>query len=107
MGVMHESSAQETKHLLRENIRLTRENNKLLHKLWRAKVTGFWTKILFYALIIGIPWYIYQQYVASYIKQLHNSYNELYDTVEEVNELRQTLPAAVFRQFQDSGEQVE
>jgi hypothetical protein len=92
---------QEIEDLLRENVRLTRENNHILHKLWRAEVTGFWTKVVFYALIIGVPVFIYQFYLQGYVQQLQKTYDSMRGTVEQVKQLPplESLPAAVISRF--------
>ena len=100
---------EELEGLLRENTRLVRENNKLLHKLWRAEVTGFWTKVLFYVLLIGVPVVIYQYYFEGYVEQMRKTYDSLRDAAEELQNIPplNTLPAAVVGQFQKRDDAVE
>lgn len=93
---------QDIEDLLRENVRLSRENNQILHKLWRAQVTGFWGKILFYALIIGVPVFVYQFYLQGYVAQLRTTYDTMRDAAEQVKQMPsiEDLPAAVINRFQ-------
>lgn len=71
----------ETQELVQENIRLTRENNRLLKKLWRAEVFGFWSKVLFLAIMIGVPVFVYRYYLADYVQDMQNMYQEIRDGV--------------------------
>jgi hypothetical protein len=78
--------------LLRENNKLLQENNKILKKMNRARVLGFWSKIIFYALIIGIPFFIYKYYLEDSFHSLINAYTDLQAEVAEIKELKDKLP---------------
>lgn len=68
---------QTTEDLLRESIRLGRDNNRLLKKLWRAQVTTFWARLLLIAVFIGVPVYIYRVYFNDYVIQMQDAYQQL------------------------------
>ena len=78
--------------LLKENNKLLHENNKLLKKINRARVLSFWSKIVFYALIIGIPYLIYKYYLEESFNDLMGAYADLKTEVSEVKELTEKRP---------------
>ena len=71
---------EETQELVKENIRLTRENNRLLKKLWSAEVMSFWSRLFFIAIMIGLPVLIYKYYLADTV----GSIKELYKDVQAI-----------------------
>jgi predicted acyl esterase len=103
---MNENQGQDIEELLHENLRLAEENNRLLHKLWRAEVTSFWSKILFYVILVGVPVFVYQYYLDGYVQQMRSTYDSLRTTAEQVKNLPpiESLPAAVIKQFGGSQE---
>lgn len=78
---------EETQDLIKENIRLTRENNRLLRKLWRAEVLGFWSKMLFIAIMVGVPVLVYRYYLADVVTDLWNTYQGVLRGVEDISQL--------------------
>ena len=50
--------------LQRENNRLVQENNLILRRMQRNARLGFWFRILWLTLLIGIPVFLYMQFVA-------------------------------------------
>ncbi len=95
--------------LMRANLELARENNEMLHSLRRAQVVGFWIKVLMYALVIGVPVFVYQYYLQGYVQQMRTNYSTMLDTVEKVRALPpiESLPAAVLHRFQSEQDTVE
>jgi|GEM_PF-2067046 len=73
--------------LLKKNIRLTRENNKLLRKLWHASVFGFWSKVLFTAILIGVPFLLYQYVLVNYVNQARSTYQGFVEKLNQFKEL--------------------
>jgi hypothetical protein len=49
----------EIKRLLTQNAELIKENNVLLKKLHRNSVIGIWLRIVWYGLLIGLPFVLY------------------------------------------------
>lgn len=49
--------------LLEENLRINKENNKMLHKMRRAVWWGVLWKIIVWAIILGFPLYLYYAYL--------------------------------------------
>jgi len=69
--------SQEPEELIRENIRLTKENNRLLKKLWKAEKWGFWSRVIIFAIIIGLPVLVYQYYLSDVLTDLQGVYREI------------------------------
>jgi hypothetical protein len=74
----------QTQELIKENIRLTRENNRLLRKLWRVEVFSFWSKILFIIIMIGVPLLIYQYFLADVLHDTLDTYQSLMSSAEHI-----------------------
>lgn len=81
----------QTEKLIRENARLTKENNRLLKKLWRAEVFGIWSKVLFAAILIGVPVLIYQYYLSDVIVDLRAMYEGIQQDIDQVKNLSESF----------------
>lgn len=86
---MHSDEDVDIKELLKVNMRLTRENNKLLKKMRRAEVLSFWSRIIFFLIISGSAYYAYQYYVRDYVIQMQDMYEGLQEGVDTVK----TIPS--------------
>jgi hypothetical protein len=69
-----------------ENLRLVKENNRLLHKLHRAQVFSFWSRIIFLLFVIGAPFFLYQYYLKEYIDGAFEAYGVLREDVTGLTE---------------------
>jgi len=78
---------QEHEALLRENLRLTRENNKLLKRMHRAHVIDVWFRVLFLLIAVGAPIFLYQYYLEDYVKNAWTTYKELKEDINNVSNL--------------------
>ncbi len=56
--------------LLRENVELNKQNHQLLRKLYRHDMIGFTVKILWFAIIIGLPLAAYHYFLAPYFSAI-------------------------------------
>jgi len=79
--------------LVNENLRLTRENNKLLRKMHRAQVWATIFKVLWLAVLIGVPIWFYLSYVEPYMQQVMTTYNEMQAQVDGLKEIESKLPS--------------
>jgi len=84
-----------TEGLLRENVRLNRENNKILRKLWRAQVLSFWSRVLFVLILIGVPVFFYQYYLSDTIQELQGIFTNIRETVTDLGGAAEDLTASV------------
>ena len=93
--------------LMKENIRLTKENNKLLRKLWKAEKWGFWTRILTFAILIGIPVLVYQYYLSDVFTDLQGVYEDILDVGDTVKEIPEQLSvSAVIGSLEERGREL-
>jgi hypothetical protein len=53
----------EMKEMLKEDLALAKDNHRMLRAIRRGQWLGFLGKILFYAIILALPLYLYQQYL--------------------------------------------
>jgi hypothetical protein len=93
--------SEEIKRLLLENLQLSRENNKLLRKLRRAEVTRTIMTLVYWAVILVVPIYIYYAYLAPQLSQMLATYENIEAQTQEMPEgvrsyidsLREFVPA--------------
>ncbi|HCC05494.1 TPA: hypothetical protein DEP58_04310 [Patescibacteria group bacterium] len=79
---MSQLDEMDVEELLRVNIRLTQENNKLLKKMHRAGIFNFWIRIVFFLLLVGSGYYVYRTYLQEYVVDLQGMYEELQEGVD-------------------------
>lgn len=87
--VKKEKSSQEK---LEEVLKLSKENNKMLHKIRRNAFIGSILKLIFYAILIGLPIALYYYILGPYIDQLQEVYTGIQGEIEGVRNLRDSLP---------------
>ena len=68
------SESSELKRILRRNIKLTKENNQLLKKLQRQNLISLWLKIIWFVILVGLP------FIAYYI--LEPSFSDFYNLLD-------------------------
>jgi len=69
---MHEDVSE----LVRRNIELTKENNRLLRSMRRAAWWGTFFRILWMAVIIGVPVFLYYYFFMPYYQGLSAGYQQ-------------------------------
>ncbi|HEY4502716.1 MAG TPA: hypothetical protein VJH21_02700 [Candidatus Paceibacterota bacterium] len=74
----------EARDLLEENLRLTKENNRLLRKLKRAQTISTIFKIIWIAVLIGVPLVLYVYVIEPYYQEVQTRYDELQQRVEAI-----------------------
>ncbi len=74
--------------LMEHNAQLLQENNKLLRKIHRNGVWSFWTRIIWYAVMIGLPFALYFYILEPYFTAFGASYENFIDGVNELPGLR-------------------
>ena len=67
---------EEIKTLLRRNLELTRENNRLLKKIRRNGLVANIMRIVWWAVIIGVPVFLYYYVLQPYLVELSTTYQE-------------------------------
>lgn len=84
-----------TEELIKENLKLTKENNKLLRKMRRGAFIGGIFKLIWIAALIGVPVYLYVNFLAPVLDQVIGAAQ----TVQEVGGKVEGIQG----QFQDLG----
>ena len=66
---------------IRELLDLTRENNRLLHKMHRRAIWGNIIKMILYAIIFVLaPLYLYTTYIAPMMQEMLRTYQQIQGT---------------------------
>jgi len=86
----------EMKTAIDKNTILLEDNNKLLKKLHKYEVMGFWFRILWYGILIGMPFALYFYVLEPYFTAVGSSYETFYVGMQEI-------PG--FKQFNDALQQ--
>lgn len=79
----------EIKALVEKNKELLEENNKLLKKIHRGNVINTWLRIVWYILLIGLPFALYFYVLEPYFEALGSSYETFYMGIQEVPGFKQ------------------
>jgi len=81
----------DTQKMIRETLRLSRENNEMLHKMRSAqKRAAFWR---FVKLLISIGLFILAyRFIMPYVNDLRDSYESTRSSLEQIQEARDRLP---------------
>jgi len=53
----------ESKRLLEEDLALAKDNHRMLRAIRRDQWLGFISKLIFWAIALALPFYLYQQYL--------------------------------------------
>ncbi|NQV93447.1 hypothetical protein HQ403_03040 [Candidatus Kaiserbacteria bacterium] len=85
--------------LLKKNFELTKENNKLLRKMRRNALLGGFFKLIWIAVIIGVPVYVYFNFLAPVLDQVLDAAQ----TVQDVGGKVEVLQGELQNQLKGSG----
>jgi len=86
------ANGEDLKTLLKRNLELTQENNALLRKMRRSAIYRNIMKVVWLAIIIGLPVYIYYYFLQPYIVQLLELYRDVETGTSEIRNLLERLP---------------
>ena len=81
----------DTHRILRQTLELTRENNKILHRMRRSAFIGSILRIVWLAVIIGLPVYIYFVFLQPYLTSLNEAYQGFQADVEGYGEIPESV----------------
>ena len=73
---------------LDKNAKLLEENNKLLKKIHRNGVWAFWVRIVWYVVLIGLPFALYFYILEPYFEALGSNYEIFKAGVNEIPGLK-------------------
>ncbi len=65
----------ELKRLIEQNAELIKQNNELLRKMHRNTVIGFWMRIVWYGILIGLPFAMYFYLLEPYFAAFGSSFD--------------------------------
>jgi hypothetical protein len=74
MGIEYEGDK------LEEILRLTKENNRMLHKMRRSAFLGGLFKVVMWAAFVIIPFWLYMQYLAPVMQNMMDTMNKIQGT---------------------------
>lgn len=82
---------QEDRDLMEEVLELSRENNKILHKLHRAAIIGRIGKIIYWVVIIGSMFGVYY-FFQPLVENLMDTYNSVLGGFSKTQDVIGSLP---------------
>jgi hypothetical protein len=85
---MESSNSPEIREILAKQNEILSDNNRLLHKLYRYEVINFWSKIIWIALLIGMPFALYYYVLEPYFSAFGSSYAAFNAGVQELPGLK-------------------
>ncbi len=88
----------ESKRLLQETLELSRENNRMLRAMRRAAFWGGVFRVIWWAVIIGVPVVLYYYVFQPYIAELQSTYQSVKGGAEQLQLLGKDIPEP-FRSF--------
>lgn len=74
--------------LLRENTELTKQNNILLKKMYRNDMIGIWLRVVWYAVLIGLPFALYFYVLQPYFEAFGSDYDLFRQGIGEIPGLK-------------------
>lgn len=81
--------SEDVKQILSKQNQLIADNNRLLHKIHRYEMIAFWSKIVWYTLLIGAPFALYYYVLGPYFEAFGSSYSTFSTGVQELPGLKQ------------------
>jgi len=60
--------------LLEQNVDLSKQNNEILKKLYRHSIMGIWFRVIWYAVLIGMPFAVYFYLLEPYFEAFGANY---------------------------------
>lgn len=71
---------------------LALENNEMLHTMRRNQRWAFFFRIVFWAIVIGLPLMLYYYFLAPYMTELKGTFDALQGQVESVQGVQESFP---------------
>lgn len=90
------------KKVLKEVLELSRENNKMLHKMKRAAFLNKLVRVFYWIIILGSAVSVYY-YIQPVLQQLIRTYTDLLDTASQVKEATNALPIKQLNDLKSGG----
>jgi len=96
----HDIHSAEIVRLLRENHELAQQNNELLRKMYRNDMIGIVLRLVWYAILIGLPFAVYFYVLEPYFTAFGSNYETFRVGMAEIPGLKgleQLLPSFLNR----------
>ena len=74
--------------LLRENNKLAKEDHEMIKKMYRHGVIGFWMRMLWYGILIGLPFAVYFYFLQPYFEAFGSNYELFRQGMAEIPGLK-------------------
>ena len=74
--------------LLKENLRLSEENNKILLKMHKYDMITFWIRIVWYGVLVGLPFAVYFYFLEPYFNAFGSNYELFRQGIGEIPGLK-------------------
>lgn len=81
---------QEIEHLLHENLRLAKENNRMLTKLYRYQRWQKASRVLYWLVLVAIALGAYY-YVKPYIQRVQQTYDDITASIEKAGDTANSI----------------
>ena len=82
----------DAKTLLKKTFALAKENNRMLRKMRRAALIGNILRIIWWAVILGLPIVLYYYFLQPFVDQFFATYQDLQGGVENIQNVGDKLP---------------
>lgn len=79
---------EELKRILNRQNELLEDNNRILHKLHRYELINFWSKIIWFAILIGLPFAVFYFVLEPYFSAFGASYDTFNAGMQEIPGLK-------------------
>lgn len=83
----------EIKRLLKKNLELTKENNRLLRKMRRSAIIGNVLRIIWWSILVGAPIILYYYFLQPYVDQFSETYQGVQSGVKNLQNVGDKLPS--------------
>lgn len=71
---------------------LAEENNEMLHAMRRNQRIAFFFRLVFWAIVIGLPLMLYYYLLAPYMAEMQATFKTIQGQVGQVESMQQSLP---------------
>lgn len=91
-----DNSTQELKYLIEKNTEILKENNRILKKIYRNELIGIWVRVVWFVLLIGLPFALYFYILEPYFTAMGSSYDVFSAGMQEIpgwKQFQETLTA--------------
>lgn len=79
---------QEVKDLLQKNLEVAKQNNRMLKKMRRGAIIGFFIKVIIWAFVLGAPVFLYFNFFAPRLQEVIDLYRQVQGGAQDVQQLQ-------------------